>query len=295
MPTVFQPKAKRNGQAQPLTSVAEASSTVYSEGTSFGNYHYANSPLRRSAALSNPLTAVTGVCQRVPSPEQGRCNLSVPPVQLTAAPIQFGRTKRRIKRINSRGFNKRLKNEIGGTKSGYDISHKVSANLFGILFKRISKNPRKLSRTFARELVRIMDRNALDAKDEVLFDSGASSLLKVAKTKKITEDQKDEIAELFRLFANRNPKNLRNKRAGENRSIGAYPHFNIEDGELSDDGEEIQDTINPQLGRFSDDEYSDDEEQRVAHGYLQLPDNLDEIQETEDQVDYRKVGNGFID
>ena len=116
MPTVFQPKAKRNGQLQPSTSVAEASSTTHSAGTSFGNYHYANSPLRSSAAVGHLLTAVAGVCQRMPSPEQGRG--AVPPVQLTAAPIQFGRTKRRIKRINSRGFNKRLKKEIGGTKSG---------------------------------------------------------------------------------------------------------------------------------------------------------------------------------
>ena len=120
--------------------------------------------------------------------------------------------------------------------------------------------------------------------------------IKGRKNKSLTSKQQDEISDTFKLFANRNVKNIRNKPLSENRAIGAYPHFNIDDGELTDDGEEIMDVLNDQAEEFSDSEYSDEEEMRVAHSYLQLPDHLGyEIEDTSDQMAYRKVGNNMIE
>jgi hypothetical protein len=224
-----------------------------------------------------------------------------PTAQLQAAPIQFGRTRTYGKFIGKRGFTKGLKKKIGGVRSGYDISHKASANVIGILHKRIMKNPSRMSSKFPRRLNRITDRSAFTKKDHITFDEGIEALERLKNGKKLTEKQYKIVAHTFRLFANRNVKNLRNKKASENRRIGAYPHFNIEDGELSDDGEEISTTLNSQLEKFDDEEYSDDEDLRISKSYTELPNYVGKkgkyngrkkLANTSDQVEYRKKKYG---
>lgn len=223
------------------------------------------------------------------------------PVQMKPSdPVQFGKVKKNkdknIENINKRSFNKGVKDGIGGTKPGHDISHKASANYIGILHKRIAKNPKKMKPDFPAKLRKITDQKAFTKKDKDKFELGLKYLENICKKKTITPKEEEAVSNTFRLFANRNLKNLRNKPEGENRSIGAYPHFNIEDGELTDDGEEILDTIRYQLDEYSESEFSDDEELRVTNGYKQLKDHLGiEIENTSDQVDYRKKENNLIE
>ena len=226
-------------------------------------------------------------------PLQARAQL---PIQRQARMVaQRVKQIRYVKNVSKRGFTKGLKKKIGGVKKGHDISHKASAQVLGITYKRMMRNPAKTRRHFYRRIRSSMDRSVLTKRDKLYWSKGIKVLKRVGRKKATKKGDDLHLSRLFRLYANRNPKNLRNKPASENRAIGAYPHFNIEDDELSDDGEAINDALNYQLGEYSDDEYSDDEEQRVAHSYLQLEDNLgDTIHDTEDQVDYRKVGNDHI-
>lgn len=205
--------------------------------------------------------------------------------------IQFGRGENNnIKHIGKRSFNKALKKRIGGTKSKHDISHKASAKYFQIIGKRIIRKPGKINERFISGLQNI-DKSALTKKDHTLFNQGITALKQGRKNGKITSSEQDHIANSLCLFANRNPKNLRNKPERENRQIGAYPHFNIDNGEVSDDGEDILETLNTQAEEFSDSEFSDSEELNITKSYKKLPKHIGKgksIKSTSDQVEYRK-------
>ena len=203
--------------------------------------------------------------------------------------IQFARGEQKnIKHIGNRSFNKRLKNRIGGTKKKQDISHKASAKYFQIVGKRVLRKPGKINKKFILGLQNI-DRSALTKKDNTQFDLGISALKEGRSKGKLTSTQQDQVANALRLFANRNPKNVRNKPERENRQIGAYPHFNIDNGELSDDGEDILETVNAQAAEYSDSEFSDSEELKISKSYQNLPKHIGKsIQDTSDQVNYRK-------
>ncbi len=139
------------------------------------------------------------------------------------------------------------------------------------------------------------DRSAFSKKGNDEFEQALLGLEAARKKKKVDEALENIISPGLRLFANRNIKKLRNRPQGENRAIGAYPHFNIEDSASTDDGEEIPDTVNSQLNEFGDSEYSDEEDLRVARGYTQLGSHIGkEISNTSDQVDFRKVDKGMI-
>jgi hypothetical protein len=205
--------------------------------------------------------------------------------------IQFGRGENKnIKHIGGRSFSKALKNRIGGTKAKHDISHKASAKYYQIIGKRIIRKPSKIHKRFISG-IQNTDKSAFTKKDHILFTQGITALKQGRKNGKITSSEQDHIANVLRLSANRNPKNLRNKPERENRQIGAYPHFNIDNGELSDDGEDILETLNTQAEEFSDSEFSDSEELNITKSYKNLPKHIGKgksIKNTSDQVDYRK-------
>ncbi|VXB09118.1 hypothetical protein FLAVO9AF_100195 [Flavobacterium sp. 9AF] len=205
--------------------------------------------------------------------------------------IQFGRGEsKNIKHIGGRSFSKALKKRIGGTKAKHDISHKASAKYYQIIGKRIIRKPGKIHKRFISG-IQNTDKSAFTKKDHILFAQGITALKQGRKNGKITSSEQDQIANVLRLSANRNPKNLRNKPERENRQIGAYPHFNIDNGELSDDGEDILETLNTQAEEFSDSEFSDSEELNITKSYKNLPKHIGKgksIKSTSDQVDYRK-------
>lgn len=137
-------------------------------------------------------------------------------------------TKKR--KVETGGFPKSLKTGTGLAVQK-DLSHKVSAKQTDTMFQNVLENPQ----SFKPMIPKLKLATNAPPRQDKKFKQDTDYLQNHAPYPQAPMSPKSQRAayNVFNTFANKNADNLRPRKDRENRSIGEFPHYNIDKGQLS--------------------------------------------------------------
>lgn len=127
-----------------------------------------------------------------------------------------------------------LSTKGAGGRDVLDLSHKVSAKFNSLVTQQMTSKPRHIDDSLIDSIEDAFNQSSLTKRQKKTVQLGFDSMEKYKGSKRpMSPRSKRRTENTMKLFTNKNPDNLRFRDSSENRSIGPYPHPNVESGRLS--------------------------------------------------------------
>jgi hypothetical protein len=169
------------------------------------------------------------------------------------------------KKIETGGFPKSLKTGTG-LQQQKDLSHKVSAKQTDVMFQAVVQDPSHLQSM----LPEIQTATKVPRTQVKKLQMDVDYLSQHAPYTQAPMSPKSQQATygVFDKFANKNENNLRPRPDTENRSIGEFPHFNVNQGNLSPRSQQTRQVVSSFEQHYSS--QLDSDQLQLTQSYTQF-------------------------